>query len=73
MFKFRKHVQHQAIERSAGFRGGRLVLCDLLAEAAEESPDWLIDAATLTGAARGALGPDLPALSVRKMNFRTLF
>jgi leucyl aminopeptidase len=41
---------------------GRLVLCDLLAEAAAETPDWLIDAATLTGAARVALGPDLPAL-----------
>lgn len=41
---------------------GRLVLCDLLAEACADSPDWLIDAATLTGAARAALGPDLPAL-----------
>ncbi len=41
---------------------GRLVLCDLLSEAAQESPYWLIDAATLTGAARTALGPDLPAL-----------
>ncbi len=41
---------------------GRLVLCDLLAEAALDQPDWLIDAATLTGAARVALGPDLPAL-----------
>jgi leucyl aminopeptidase len=41
---------------------GRVVLCDLLAEAAAESPHWLIDAATLTGAARVALGPDLPAL-----------
>jgi leucyl aminopeptidase len=41
---------------------GRLVLCDLLAEAAAEKPDVLIDAATLTGAARAALGPDLPAL-----------
>ncbi|MDD2794754.1 M17 family metallopeptidase [Acidocella sp.] len=41
---------------------GRLVLCDLLAEAASETPDFLIDAATLTGAARVALGPDLPAL-----------
>ena len=40
---------------------GRLVLCDLLAEASIENPDWLIDAATLTGAARVALGPDLPA------------
>ena len=41
---------------------GRLVLCDLLAEAAAQRPHWLIDAATLTGAARVALGPDLPAL-----------
>jgi leucyl aminopeptidase len=41
---------------------GRLVLCDLLAEAASASPHWLIDAATLTGAARVALGPDIPAL-----------
>ena len=41
---------------------GRLVLCDLLAEASDEAPDLLIDAATLTGAARVALGPDLPAL-----------
>lgn len=41
---------------------GRLVLCDLLTEAAESRPDWIIDAATLTGAARVALGPDLPAL-----------
>ena len=41
---------------------GRLVLCDLMAEASEEAPDLLLDAATLTGAARVALGPDLPAL-----------
>ncbi|HSU06432.1 MAG TPA: leucyl aminopeptidase family protein [Acetobacteraceae bacterium] len=41
---------------------GRLVLCDLLAEAAQESPALLMDFATLTGAARVALGPDLPAL-----------
>lgn len=41
---------------------GRLVLCDLLDEAGSERPDILIDAATLTGAARTALGPDLPAL-----------
>ena len=41
---------------------GRLVLADLLAEAAEAGPDLLLDAATLTGAARVALGPDLPAL-----------
>ncbi len=41
---------------------GRLVLCDLLAEACEHAPSVLLDAATLTGAARVALGPDLPAL-----------
>ncbi len=39
---------------------GRLVLADALAFACEESPDLLIDMATLTGAARVALGPDLP-------------
>ncbi len=41
---------------------GRLVLCDLLAEASDEKPDLLLNCATLTGAARVALGPDLPAL-----------
>jgi leucyl aminopeptidase len=41
---------------------GRLVLCDLLAEACDERPELLIDCATLTGAARVALGPDLPAI-----------
>jgi leucyl aminopeptidase len=40
---------------------GRLVLCDALTLACEEKPDLLIDFATLTGAARVALGPDLPA------------
>lgn len=39
---------------------GRLVLGDALALADEEAPDLLIDMATLTGAARVALGPDLP-------------
>ncbi|HUD52995.1 leucyl aminopeptidase family protein [Parvibaculum sp.] len=39
---------------------GRLVLADALAEADTETPDILIDMATLTGAARTALGPDLP-------------
>ena len=43
---------------------GRLVLADALTLADEESPDLLIDMATLTGAARVALGPDLPALFV---------
>ena len=41
---------------------GRLVLCDALAYAAEKNPALILDFATLTGAARIALGPDLPAL-----------
>jgi leucyl aminopeptidase len=41
---------------------GRLVLCDALALADDERPDLLIDLATLTGAARIALGPELPAV-----------
>ncbi len=41
---------------------GRLILCDALAEAVTEKPDVLIDFATLTGAARVALGTDIPAL-----------
>lgn len=39
---------------------GRLVLADALTLADEENPDLIIDMATLTGAARVALGPDLP-------------
>lgn len=39
---------------------GRLVLADALALADEEQPEILVDMATLTGAARVALGPDLP-------------
>ncbi|MBB6226931.1 leucyl aminopeptidase [Polymorphobacter multimanifer] len=41
---------------------GRLVLADALALAAEEKPALILDFATLTGAARVALGPELPAL-----------
>lgn len=41
---------------------GRLVLADALSLASEMQPDLIIDFATLTGAARVALGPDLPAL-----------
>ena len=41
---------------------GRLVLADCLAEADRETPRLVVDLATLTGAARTALGPDLPAL-----------
>jgi leucyl aminopeptidase len=41
---------------------GRLVLGDALTRAGEEKPELIIDFATLTGAARVALGPDLPAM-----------
>ena len=41
---------------------GRLVLGDALTRAAEEKPELIVDFATLTGAARVALGPDLPAM-----------
>jgi leucyl aminopeptidase len=41
---------------------GRLILGDALAKAAESSPELILDYATLTGAARVALGPDLPPL-----------
>jgi len=41
---------------------GRLVLCDALTHAGEMKPELILDFATLTGAARVALGPELPAL-----------
>jgi len=41
---------------------GRVILADALAAAAEEGPELIVDMATLTGAARTALGTDLPAL-----------
>ncbi|MEH6417121.1 leucyl aminopeptidase family protein [Pseudomonas sp. CGJS7] len=41
---------------------GRVILCDALTYAGEQAPGLLLDFATLTGAARIALGPDLPAL-----------
>ncbi len=41
---------------------GRLILCDAIALAAEENPAMIIDYATLTGAARSALGTELPAM-----------
>ncbi len=41
---------------------GRLVLCDALTYAVEKKPALIIDFATLTGAARIALGPDVPAM-----------
>ncbi|PCD03176.1 aminopeptidase [Sphingomonas spermidinifaciens] len=41
---------------------GRLILCDALTRAVEGKPGMILDYATLTGAARVALGPDLPPL-----------
>jgi leucyl aminopeptidase len=41
---------------------GRLILCDAIAEAGRDAPDLLLDMATLTGAARVALGTEMPAL-----------
>jgi leucyl aminopeptidase len=41
---------------------GRVILSDALTEADRENPDLLIDCATLTGAARVALGPELPGM-----------
>jgi leucyl aminopeptidase len=46
---------------------GRVVLCDALAYGAESQPALMIDLATLTGAARVALGAQLPALFCRRM------
>lgn len=46
---------------------GRVILCDALSYACEAQPDLIIDLATLTGAARVALGPELPALFCRDL------
>ncbi|CAD5369687.1 Peptidase B [Rubrivivax sp. A210] len=46
---------------------GRVILCDALAYGAESRPELMIDLATLTGAARVALGSQLPALFCRRM------
>ena len=50
---------------------GRLILCDALAYASEQKPDLILDFATLTGAARVALGPDLPALFANRDDIAT--
>ena len=52
----------------AGPAEGRLILADALALAIEHKPELVLDFATLTGAARIALGPDLPALFVNDEN-----
>jgi leucyl aminopeptidase len=45
---------------------GRLILADALTRAGEDQPELIVDFATLTGAARTALGPDLPATFVNR-------
>lgn len=59
IFKSRKGL---AVENTNTDAEGRLVLADALTCASEEKPDLIIDFATLTGSARAALGPDIPAL-----------
>jgi leucyl aminopeptidase len=48
---------------------GRMVLSDALTEAASETPEMIIDFATLTGAGRVALGTDIPALFANQQGF----
>ena len=57
---------------------GRLILADSLTYASERKPEFIVDFATLTGSARAALGPDIPALfstsdkvadAIRKISF----
>ncbi len=59
VFKTRKGVSIEIGDTDAE---GRVILCDALTEASAARPDLLIDFATLTGAARVALGTELPAL-----------
>ncbi|MFT5352905.1 MAG: leucyl aminopeptidase [Polyangiales bacterium] len=59
IFKSRKGI---TVEIGNTDAEGRLILCDALADAAEGKPEFILDFATLTGAARVALGADLPAL-----------
>ncbi|MBS0449124.1 MAG: leucyl aminopeptidase family protein [Proteobacteria bacterium] len=64
VFRTRKGL---AIEIGNTDAEGRVILCDALAYGAEAQPDLMIDMATLTGAARIALGAQLPALFCRRM------
>lgn len=59
----------QTVEISNTDAEGRLVLCDLLTEACSEKPNVIIDFATLTGAARVALGEDIPAFYAKPQTF----
>ncbi|MDP3086349.1 MAG: leucyl aminopeptidase family protein [Rubrivivax sp.] len=65
VFKTRKGLH---IEIGNTDAEGRVILCDALAYGAESKPDLMIDLATLTGAARVALGSHLPALFCRRMD-----
>ncbi len=65
VIKTRKGIQ---IEIGNTDAEGRVILSDALAYASEGKPELIIDLATLTGAARVALGPQLPALFCRDMN-----
>jgi leucyl aminopeptidase len=65
VFKTRKGIH---IEIGNTDAEGRVILCDALAYGAEGKPLLMIDMATLTGAARVALGPQLPALFCRSMS-----
>ena len=64
VFRTRKGVH---IEIGNTDAEGRVILADALAYGAEAAPQVMIDLATLTGAARTALGPQLPALFCRRM------
>ncbi len=65
VFKTRKGLH---IEIGNTDAEGRVILCDALAYGAEGKPELMIDLATLTGAARVALGAQLPALFCRRMD-----
>ena len=65
VIKTRKGIQ---IEIGNTDAEGRVILSDALAYASEAKPELIIDLATLTGAARVALGPQLPALFCRSMD-----
>ena len=65
VFKTRKGLH---IEIGNTDAEGRVILCDALAYGAESKPELMIDMATLTGAARIALGSQLPALFCRRMD-----
>ena len=56
-----KSRQGKFVENTNTDAEGRLILADALTYACEKSPELVIDYATLTGSARAALGPDIPA------------